>query len=214
MTFSVEQIKKDIRIALDQNQVSTPLLSDVDTLTLEEIIHSKIEEAARVVMRDAPSYLLDGGVAFGESIAWFSREGIGGGYILLPDDFLRLVGFQMSDWAYPVTTAITEENPLYALQSSRYAGVRGNPQKPVVVLSPQPIGLTLEFYACSGGQGVSVKRATYLPIPKINEQTKEITFCEKLKPAVVYYTAYLVASSIGETELAGIMLNHSKELMM
>ena len=214
MTYNVEEIKKDVRIALDQNNSSTPLIDtgDIDTLTLEEIIQSKIADAARIVLRDAPLHLLDGGVAFGESIGWHSREGYGSGYILLPSDFLRLVSFQMSDWSYPVSVAITEDNPLYALQSSRYGGVRGNPQKPIVALSQQPIGLVLEFYSSAAGEGVYVKRATYIPIPKI--EGGEITFCEKLKPSIIYHTAYLVALSIGNNDLATTMLNTSKELML
>lgn len=262
MTDQIENIKRDIRIALDQNMVSTQLIStaDIDTLTLDDIIESKIEDAARLVMRDAPLHLLDGGKAFGESISWFSREGIGGGYIRLPSDFLRLVSFQMSDWSYPVNIAITEDHPLYPLQSSRYAGIKGNPQRPVVALSSQPIGLVLEFYSCSAGEGVYVKRATYLPIPKIypvlvNDKGKygslsavrsaypnggeegdyvyvdgviyvwdkatsdwvlyiaEITFSEKLRPAIIYYAAYLTALSIGNGDLATVLLNTSKELM-
>lgn len=213
MVFLVDNLKREIRIALDQNMNSTPLLDvgDIDTLSLDDIIESKIEDAARLVMRDAPLHLLDGGKAFGESIHWFSREGVGGGYIALPSDFLRLVSFQMSDWSYPVNIAITEDHPLYPLQSSRYAGIKGNPQRPVVALSSQPIGLVLEFYSCEAGEGVYVKRATYLPIPKINGG--QIIFSEKLKSSVVYYAAYLTALSIGNGDLATVLLNTSKELM-
>lgn len=213
MVFNVDDLKREIRIALDQNMNSTPLLDvgDIDTLSLDDIIESKIEDAARLVMRDAPLHLLDGGKAFGESISWFSREGVGGGYIALPSDFLRLVSFQMSDWSYPVNVAITEDHPLYPLQSSRYAGIKGNPQRPVVALSSQPIGLVLEFYSCEAGEGVYVKRATYLPIPKINGG--QIIFSEKLKSSVVYYAAYLTALSIGNGDLATVLLNTSKELM-
>lgn len=213
MVFNVDDLKREIRIALDQNMNSTPLLDvgDIDTLSLDDIIESKIEDAARLVMRDAPLHLLDGGKAFGESIRWFSREGVGGGYIALPSDFLRLVSFQMSDWSYPVNVAITEDHPLYPLQSSRYAGIKGNPQRPVVALSSQPIGLVLEFYSCEAGEGVYVKRATYLPIPKINGG--QIIFSEKLKSSVVYYAAYLTALSIGNGDLATVLLNTSKELM-
>lgn len=213
MVFYVDDLKREIRIALDQNMNSTPLLDvgDIDTLSLDDIIESKIEDAARLVMRDAPLHLLDGGKAFGESIKWFSREGVGGGYIALPSDFLRLVSFQMSDWSYPVNVAITEDHPLYPLQSSRYAGIKGNPQRPVVALSSQPIGLVLEFYSCEAGEGVYVKRATYLPIPKLNGG--QIIFSEKLKSSVVYYAAYLTALSIGNGDLATVLLNTSKELM-
>lgn len=222
MNYTVAEIKHQVRVALDQNNSSTPLLNsgDIDTLTLDEIIESKIETAARIVTRDAAHYLLDGGKAFGESVGWNVREGYGSGYILLPTDFLRLVSFQMSDWSYPVTTAITEDDPLYSLQQSRYGGVRGNPQKPIVALSQQPIGLVLEFYSCTAGEGTSVKRATYMPIPKIeykttdaNDNEKEIEISEKLLPATIYYIAYLVALNIADVNMATTLLNTSKDLM-
>lgn len=220
MNYEVDILKQEVRIALDQNRSSEALIAaDLDTLTLEQIIESKIEDAARVITRDAPVYLLDGGVSLGKaegdtqvySVNWFSRVGLSGGWIDLPNDFLRLVTFQMSDWSRAVTEAITETHPLYAQQSSRYAGVRGCPQKPVVALVSSKGGLSLEFYSCTAGEGVTVKKGEYIPMPKI--ANGEIVICEKLKPAVVYYTAYLVALTIGHTDLAATMLNVSKELL-
>jgi hypothetical protein len=223
MNCKVNILKQEVRIALDQNMSSDPLIaiSDIDTLSLDQIIESKIEDAARVVLRDAPNYLLDGGVSFGNadhtsSVVWFSQKsGLGGGYILLPEDFLRLVSFQMSDWSRAVSVAITEDNPLYARQSSRYGGIRGCPQKPVVALVPYSTKLALEFYSCTMGDRVTVKKGTYIPMPTIKDEggTKTIEFCEKLKPAIVYYTAYLVALTLGQNELAATLLNTSKELM-
>lgn len=231
MNYKVDILKQEVRIALDQNRSSEALIvaADIDTLTVEQIIESKIEDAARVITRDAPVYLLDGGVSLGKaegdkqvySVNWFSRVGLSGGWIELPNDFLRLVSFQMSDWSRAVTTAITEDNPLYAQQSSRYAGIRGCPQNPVVALvsskgglSEEGLpkgGLSLEFYSCTAGEGVTVKKSEYIPMPKI--ANGEIAICEKLKPAVVYYTAYLVALTLGQTDLAATMLNVSKELL-
>lgn len=221
MNYKVDILKQEVRIALDQNRSSEALIvaADIDTLTVEQIIESKIEDAARVITRDAPVYLLDGGVSLGKaegdkqvySVNWFSRVGLSGGWIELPNDFLRLVSFQMSDWSRAVTTAITEDNPLYAQQSSRYAGIRGCPQNPVVALVSSKGGLSLEFYSCTAGEGVTVKKGEYIPMPKI--ANGEIAICEKLKPAVVYYTAYLVALTLGQTDLAATMLNVSKELL-
>lgn len=62
MFFTLDKLKKEIRIALDQNNSSALLegVGDIDTLTVEEIITSKIVNAVRMVTIDAPSYLLDG----------------------------------------------------------------------------------------------------------------------------------------------------------
>ena len=117
----------------------------------------------------------------------------------------------MSDWSRPVTTAISEDDPQYELQSSRYPGIRGCPQNPIVAITQQPVGLVLEFYSCTAGEHVYVKRARYIPFPKIVNGSIEL--CEKLKPAIVYYAAYLTALSIGDSDLATSMVTISKELM-
>lgn len=211
MTYQVADIVKDVRVCLDQNMVSDALagIGDVDTLALDEIIESKIVNAAMAIESQAPVTMLDSGMAFGDSIGWDSEAGYGSGHIHLPDDFLRLLTFQMSDWDYAVTQAITEDDPLYAQQRSRFGGVRGNPQKPIVAITQQPIGLVLEFYSCTSGDAW-VKRARYIPIPRI--RNGKIELCEKLKPAIVYYTAYLAALSISDTTLAASMLNTANTL--
>ena len=213
MKYELSELQLAVRIAMDENMVSRPLaaLGDIDTLSLDEIIKSKICDAARAVEQEAPTYLLDGGKAFGDSIKWKGQMGIGMGSIHLPDDFMRLVTFQMSDWSRAVTTAISEDDPQYELQNSRYPGIRGNPQNPVVAISMQPIGLVLDFYSCTGGENVFVRRARYIPIPRI--EGDKINICEKLKTAIVYYAAYLTALSIKDADLAASMLNTSKEYM-
>lgn len=215
-TYSVSDLKQDIRVALDQNNVSTQLLEsgDIDTLTLDELIESKIEDAVRIVEMSAPLSMLDGGVTFPASsqvISWDSQAGYGPGSVILPTDFMRLVCFKMSDWDHPVFVAIDEWDPLYAVQRSRFPGVRGNPQKPVCALVMRNTGLHLEFYSCAQDSNASIAMASYLPIPKIS--SSQISICAKLKPAVVYYAAYLVALAIGEADRAATLLDTSKTLM-
>jgi hypothetical protein len=182
----------------------------VDTLTLDEIIESKVADAARIVENSASASLLDSGKAFGESIGWDGQPGYGAGYIHLPDDFMRLVCFQMSDWDYAVTVAITEDTPQYQMQRSRFAGVRGTPQKPVVAITSQPIGLVLEFFSCYSGENAFIKKARYIPIPRI--KNNKIDLCEKLRSAVVYYTAYLAALNLGNGDAAATLLATAREL--
>lgn len=210
--YEVSIIMRDVRIALDMNNSSEPLVAegDVDTLTIEDIIKSKIEDAARIVESTASAELLGPTTTFGNSVGWHTRVGNGSGYIQLPDDFMRLVTFQMSDWRKAVTSAITEDNPLYLQQSSRYPGIKGNPQKPVVAVVHDADGLLLEFYSCSGGKDVYVKKAEYMPIPKIKEG--RIRLSEKLLSAVVYQTASLVAQSVGNDALAAKMQEISNAL--
>lgn len=206
MTYSVTDLVGEIRIALDQNMNSEALteLNDIDTLSLDELIKSKVEDAARMVVMLAPAVLLGSGKAFGDTIGWDMQAGYGSGHIVLPDDFLRLIVFQMSDWSMPVTVAIDETSPLYSRQKSRYAGVRGNPQRPVVAIVQQPIGNVLEFYSCEQGEHVYIKMARYAPIPKryTLDEEEVIDLPEKLVRPVVYYAAYLVAVAQQQTEQA------------
>lgn len=224
MNYTVASLKSEIRVALDQNMTSDQLISssDIDTLSLEDIIESKIPDAARMVEIEAPHHLLDGGKTFGTSITWYDGEGsgsgsgsgsgYGSGKTKLPDDFLRLVSFQMSDWSYPCTNAITDQDPLYAAQFSRFPGIKGNPQKPVVAISVQPSGTYLEFFSCTQSSGVSVKRAHYIPIPTISDGNIDI--CPKLSRAIVYRAAHLVAAEIGDANAAAALLQASNNLMV
>lgn len=203
--YNVSDLVKEIRVAIDSNLESDQLttIGDMDQLALEEIIGSKIAEAARIVVLNAPSYLLDGGDSLGTTVAWNGTSG----RMTLPEDFLRLVVFKMSDWSRGVTVPISETDPMYAQQSSRWAGVRGNPQKPVVAIVPSSNGLVLEFYSSKSG---SVEQATYIAMPKVESGT--IKLCEKLHDATVYYAAYLTAISTGETALAEALLGIVNEL--
>ncbi|MCQ2219999.1 MAG: hypothetical protein MJZ12_01325 [Prevotella sp.] len=203
--YQVSDLVQEIRVAIDSNLNSEQLtgIGDIDTLALEEIIGSKIAEAARIVVLNAPSYLLDGGESLGATVSWNGTSG----RIKLPENFLRLVVFKMSDWSRAVTVPISDTDPQYALQSSRWAGVRGNPQKPVVAIVPDADGLVLEFYTSNAG---TVEQATYIAMPKVTEG--KIKLCEKLHDATVYYAAYLTAISTGETEISESLLRIVNEL--
>lgn len=234
--YNVSDLVKEIRVAIDSNLESDQLatIGDMDQLALEEIIGSKIAEAARIVVLNAPSYLLDGAATIpvapassrasalsddeeddddtgdGEpkdpSIEWKTTAG----RISLPGDFLRLVSFKMSDWSYAVSEAISQTDPMYAQQFSRYGGLRGCPQRPVVAIVPRGTGLVLEFFSCKGGETATVDHALYIQIPSV--ENGQIKLCEKLHDATVYYAAYLTAISTGEATLAEALLGIVNEL--
>lgn len=210
--YSVNDLIRETRVAIDRNNNSQPLaaLGDIDTLTVDEIIASKVEDAARLVHEGAAHYLLDAGKAFGESVEWESEPGYGAGKVNLPNDFLRLVTFRMSDWSYPVTDAITEDDAVYPMQASRYAGVRGNPERPVVAIVHDAGRQVLEFYSCSAGPGVRVHSARYIPIPTV--ENGEISLCPKLERATVYRLASMTCAIIGASDLAATLLGTSNEL--
>jgi hypothetical protein len=197
MSYNVDDIKKDVRVALDQNMISTQLanLGDIDTLSLDDIIESKIIDAAKIAETKAPISLIDNAVSLPVgTINWKSAVGVGMGEIDLPADFMRLVIFRMSDWSRS-GKVITDVDPLYALQSSRFPGIRGNPQKPVVAICRYPTKLALEFYSSTAGSSIFVRQASYLAIPSISETDgkKTIDISSLCYRSVVYFTAYLTA---------------------
>ncbi|UWG05604.1 MAG: hypothetical protein [Bacteriophage sp.] len=194
--YHLDVITKDVRIVLDQNMISDSLkaLGDVDTLSLNEIIKSKIVEAVKRIHSEAPAYLLDGGYNFGDAVYWKEHEC---GWVLLPEDFMRFVVFEMDDWERPVFNAISTDDPEYNLQSSRFKGVRGTAQKPVCFISIRPEGRVLEFYSCKTNDAL-VSRAVYLPYPKWDDYGG-IEICERCYDAVVYTAAALTVLTYGDT---------------
>lgn len=210
MIYQIGRIARDVKVAIDENKMSAPLFAeeDIDTLSLEDIVRSKIVEAVRRVITIAPTYLLDGGELFGEAVYW---RGDCTGWILLPDDFMRLFVFKMSDWERPVYYAITAGDPRYNLQYSRYKGIKGNPQKPMVAIVSRPEGRTLEFFSCKS-EDATVEQALYFPLPRVDKDGG-IMIPERCYISVVYEAASLVLTTIGQADLATLMDGLSKSLL-
>lgn len=194
--YLLDKITKDVRVALDQNMSSQTLelIGDVDTLAINELICSKIVEAVKRVHSQAPVHLLEGR-PFGDAIYWKEHES---GWVLLPEDFMRLVVFEMDDWERPCIAAFSMDDPEYALQSSRFKGIRGTAQRPVCFLVIRPEGRVLEFYSCKSTDA-QVHRALYMPYPRVDEN-RGIDVSGRCYDAVVYTTASLVLATFGDNK--------------
>lgn len=201
---------QDVRICLDQNMMSEALIesSDIDTLSLNEIVRSKILEAVRRVHLEAPNYLLEGGHNFGDAVYWREMES---GWVLLPRDFMRLVVFEMDDWEQAVYTAISIDDPDYEKQRSRFKGIRGTSQKPVCAIAIRPEGRVLEFYSCKSTDA-QVSRAMYIPYPSIDEDGG-VDVSERCYNAVVYTAAGLTLMTCGEVEKANTLSDLAKTFL-
>lgn len=197
MIYQIDKIMQDVRICIDQNMTSDALLDtgDIDTLSLDEIIRSKILEAIQRVHLSAPSHLLEGGHNFGDAVYWGTLES---GWVLLPDDFMRLVVFEMDDWEQAVYQAISTDDVEYEKQRSRFKGLRGTSQRPVCALAVRPEGRVLEFYSCKS-EGAQVSRAIYIPYPTIDDDGG-VDVSERCYNAVVYTAAGLTLITCGEAE--------------
>lgn len=209
MIVQAEKMARDVRIAVDMNHESTPLLleDDIDTISFNDIIYAKLTDAVRMVEMEAPLHLLEQGHQFGENIVW--SDG-GKGWLILPDDFMRLVVFKMSDWHHSVSEAITQDDPKYSRQWSKWKGICGNPEKPVVAIVNRAEGNVLEFFSCNDDTA-TVEQAVYIPLPRI-DLDGGIDVSEKCYKAAVYRAGALALSSIGD-QLATTMIELSKSLL-
>lgn len=79
----------------------------------------------------------------------------------LPADFLELVYVKLSDWNSGVTEAVFPGEPGFSLQSCRFKGIRGNPERPVAVVDRDTSGAILKLYSSS--ENAKLETGLYLP---------------------------------------------------
>ena len=211
MVYEVKDILRDVRIAIDENKTNEQLIEDedIDTLMLDDIIRSKIVESVRRTITNAPIHLLDGGVPFGDAVYWRNQYS---GWVMLPEDFMRLIIFKMSDWERPVYEPITAGDPQYQLQFSRYKGLRGNPQKPVVAIVSRTEGRVLELYSCKDDTA-TVEQALYIPSPYIDEDGG-IMIPERCYTSAIYQIAALTLAAIGQNGFSSVITELGKQLLI
>lgn len=199
MIYQGARILRDVRRILDENSSGADLLleNDRETLDLDSLILSKAEEGAEHALLVAhPSYL-EGGHQLPDEI--YKMEG-GGGMLPLPDDFLRLREIRLKSWERTLHSAIAENDPRYAMQSSRFSGIKGNVQKPVCALAGRSTGIVLELYPY-GGVGDTLVHGDYIPRPRF-DRDGGIDISKKCYRGSLYITAGLVALTYGEGERA------------
>lgn len=170
---------------------------------LRQVVEHVVLGAVEQIHRAAPTQMLDGGNTFGDSLFWDEAEDgqPATGHVLLPDDYMRLVVFEMSDWERPVYVAGAEGDPRFAKHSSRMKGVRGTPQRPVCAIGMRGEGAVLEFRSCKN-RHATISRAVYLPYPAIDGETQTIDICTKCYRAVVALTASRVQGIRGNAQAA------------
>lgn len=209
--YQLDKITKDIRTSLDQNMSSEALIEigDVDTLALNDIIKSKIVEAVKRIHSEAPPHLLDGGHNFGDAVNWMDHES---GWVLLPEDFMRFVVFEMDDWSRAVFTCTNVDDAEYEKQHSRFKGIRGTAQRPVCFISIRPEGRVLEFYSCKSTDA-KVSRAVYLPYPKVDKYGG-IEICSRCYDAVIYTIAALVLTAYGDIDKSNVFNELAKSTLI
>lgn len=207
-TYAVSELVKEVKVLLDRNQESAGLLTptDSDTLSQGELIQSKIVDAARIILKDAPASMLDGKTFDGLNTAWSETNGAYVGTVYLPSDMIRLLDVKASDWNRSAEI-ITEEDDAYKIQCSRF-GVRGNPERPIAALIHNSGNRYLELFTSKNN--TATVSLTYVGMPFISDGNIDLP--ETLKDSIVYMAGYLTCISLGDTDTASGLLGVARKL--
>ena len=212
MQVEESKIIADVKTAIDEN---TKILSisgetfDTDTLEMEDIVKSKIVDAVNSVRNIAPLSMLDltrkaSGTDW--AITWIDEDKCIG-QIPLPDDYLKLVMFKMSDWAHAATTPIAADSALYHQQFSEWKGVRGNPSRPnIAIAADTATGKNvIQFFSCDS----TTATAELVYIKRFSLEENTVATFYKIESAayraIILKTAALVATIYSNIDLMNLL---------
>jgi hypothetical protein len=205
--YVVSTLVKEVKVVLDRNQESAALVpDDSDTLSQGELIQSRIVDAAKLILTDAPSELVEGVVLTDGKVLWQSAHSAYVGKVQLPSDLIRILSVRVSDWIRP-GKLISEDDDEYKLQSCRF-GLRGNVERPVAAIVHTGGGRYLELYTSNTNDATLDLSCVKLP----DISNGMIGLPQGLKDAIVYMTAYLVCVSLGDSSTAEGLLSVARNL--
>lgn len=218
------RIITDVRVAIDENTTVAAFTDaegntfDPDTLEMEEIIKSKIADGVNEVRMIAHISMLEStrSVSGTDLTVTWTDEEKGIGHIALPDDYLRLVMFKMSDWAHAVSVAVSPDSPLYHQQFSEWKGVRGNPSRPVIAFATdmETGKAVLQFFSCDNTEAKA--ELTYIQRSE-RQESDDGTVSYEIENAVyrpvVLKTAALVAATYSNVDMVNLLNQLVQEML-
>lgn len=188
------QIVEKAYKCLDEVYPDTPLSSDIDEFHIEDFV----DDAIRFIGRVAPVRALGEGTSFMPEAPKAEGEGAAtttttasDSYlrvnpVLLPTGFVRLIAFQMSDWALPVTDALYSDSPRYQQQADPI--LMGTTKRPVVFVCDGD--KNLEYYSSTG----TIKKAQAFVVSDTAE------YPEQLSNVIAWKTAEMVLSAMNDAQ--------------
>ena len=206
--YAVSDLVKEVKVLLDRNQESAGLLapSDSDTLSQAELIESKIVDAARIILSDAPEDMVEGTLCT-NSVTWTDSNGYYVGNIVLPADMLRILSVKADGWNRPAEI-ISESDDSYKYQKCKY-GVRGNPERPIAAIVHTANGKSIELYTSKKNDATLA--FIYVQVPSITTEQK-ISLPSVLKDSILYMAGYLTCISLGDTDTASKFIEVARKL--
>lgn len=179
---------------LDEIYPDNALPSDLEEFRVEDFV----DEAIRFIGRVAPVRALGAGLSFvpkkdeeegeGESTTAQTDDDsyLRVNPVPLPTGFVRLIAFQMSDWALPVTEALYSDNPRYRQQANSI--LMGTPKRPIVFICDGDTNL--EYYSSTG----TIKKAQAFVVSNTEN------YPEQLSSVIAWKTAELVLSAMNDAQ--------------
>ena len=206
--YAVSDLVKEVKVLLDRNQESVGLLSpsDSDTLSQAELIESKIVDAARIILSDAPDDMVEG-TSCTNDVTWTDRNGYYVGNMVLPTDILRILSVKAEGWNRPAEI-ISESDDSYKYQKCKY-GVRGNPERPIAAIVHTANGKSIELYTSKKNDATLA--FIYVQVPSITTEQK-ISLPSVLKDSILYMAGYLTCVSLGDTDTASKFIDVARKL--
>ena len=206
--YAVSDLVKEVKVHLDRNQESAGLLapSDSDTLSQAELIESKIVDAARIILSDAPDDIVEG-TSCTNDVTWTDSNGYYVGNMILPTDMLRILSVKADDWNRPAEI-ISESDDAYKYQNCKY-GVRGHPERQIAAIVHTANGKSIELYTSKKND--ATLEFIYVQVPSITTEQK-ISLPYVLKDSILYMAGYLTCVSMGDTDTAAGLLGVARKL--
>lgn len=205
MATRTEIIEKAYK-CLDEVYPDTPLSSDIEEFRVTDFV----DDAIRFIGRVAPVRALGVGISFVPIQEDKPQEGenttsqtdndshLRVNPVPLPPSFVRLIAFQMSDWALPVTDALYSDNPRYRQQADPI--LMGTPKRPIVFICDGDANL--EYYSSTG----TIKKAQAFVVSATN-------YPEQLSEAIAWKTAELVLSAMNDMQGVQFVQAQLKQLL-
>lgn len=189
-----QEIKNRVLECIDEINVSG--VNDIVNYPIDSLL----DESAQFILKIAPIYTIDNVVDF--SNMQQTKNSDGTGKVLLPDNFIRLVSFKMTQWSREVTIPYDKTSIMYKKQSNIFT--RGGVSKPVVILDSD----NLYYFSVDKNDLHKIdyaKAITYIE--------PDVTFPRLLLSPLIWLTASKVLSVVNEPQAAVDAKNQFQELL-
>ena len=202
--ITAEQLRCKVRQLINEfdDDAAVTLLTD-DTKALDRHIDALLPDAVLLVQRNKGRGMLNPKSVLPVAVPT-ENEGEGTGYILLPDDFVKLVSLRMAGWSRPCARLYPADSRMALMQHSRYT--RSGGVRPVCSEDVLPTGKRcLRYWWLPKGQQPMVEHLVYEARYDAAEGLSGDD--EALHKAVAYYCAALLMNVFGRGDMAAVFMN-------